>query len=783
MSQSTVETEVEYIPPELCSRRSWTEPAAAGPGPTIKLVPIERKRPVSEAGLVRGNVVLTGSVHPQIRSQVNSDYDDDEVTTVRYSALTCEPSMFRKQQFALRQNLYIKPRRTELLITVPLCDESGTALGRTLTSIFANIQYISSRKRVKKWKRNGWKRCVVCILANGRSRLSEEAKAALTLIGLWQPALAVRDVQGKDVLAHLFEYTTRVRLRGGTIHPVPECLQTPVQMILCLNERHQGPRDCGRWLSEAIMPELDPRMCVFVPAGTMPSVDAIYRLWERLDLHPRCGGAVGRTEMGASLLTWALNPLAAAYGVHLKLAGVLDNPFQSFLGFAPAFPTQLSVFRCQQEVRESQNRTPGSLEAASVRDESESIAWGNHKSDRRRWAFDIFSHRWKRDRLDYVRKAKAHVQASPSIDAYIVERQHYMQDRVVFVMDSWSNVQNIEGGFRKLKFAALLIYSCLNLVVSWFAIGNTSLIFFFINHYFTSDSIIGRHGPATETGLLMLYTFLLTISVLCALTYRPQSSRLRIIRTFIIAGWMLLAAYILVAIIVVGFKTTRPALHILSNTPTDFREWFGELRFFLAILPLVAIYAIWLLTSLLFLDPWIIFAASIEYVLCILAHVNFINITTFMYTISSASEERKGVDGGMPIPTNYVVRPGNKVHLEFSSDDDDLNKAYDASLTQFLGPPDPNSARLLSKECESTPRVYPDKVVLAWALSNILLCAVILNTIPSVKEGLAVNDLQNMKRGPSTTYLLVIFWLICCFEGVKFMGAILFIIKEVIYFF
>jgi hypothetical protein len=63
--------------------------------------------------------------------------------------------------------------------------------------------------------------------------------------------------------------------------------------------------------------------------------------------------------------------------------------------------------------------------------------------------------------------------------------------------------------------------------------------------------------------------------------------------------------------------------------------------------------------------------------------------------------------------------------------------------------------------------VYPDKVVLAWALSNILLCAVILNTIPSVK-GLAGNDLENMNRSPSTTYLLVILWLIGSFEGITF---------------
>ncbi|KAL4997879.1 chitin synthase-domain-containing protein [Aspergillus recurvatus] len=779
MNRSTVDTEVEYIPPELCSRRSWTKPAAAGP--TIELVPIERKRPVPEADLVWGNVVLAGPVHPQIRSQISDDHDDDEFTTVRYSAVTCEPSMFRRERFTLRQSLYINPRRTELLITVPLCDESGTDLGRTLTSIFANIQYISSQKGVKTWKRQGWKRCVVCILADGRGRLSDEAKAALILLGLWQPALAVRDVQGKDVLAHLFEYTTRVRLRGGTIHPLPECLQTPVQMILCLNERHQGPENCGRWLSEAIMPELDPRMCVFVPAGVMPSVDAIYRLWERLDLHPRCGGAVGRTEMGASLLTWALNPLAAARGVHLKLAGALDSPLQSFLGFAPALPTKLSIFRCQQEMAENQGRTPEGLEAAFVRDGPKSTAWDSHVSDRRLWAFDILSRYWNRYRLDYVCKARAHVQAPPSIDAYIVDRQHHMQDRIIFVMNLWTSVQNIKGSFRKLRFAALLLYSSLDLLVSWFAIGNTFLIFFFINHYFTSESIIGRHGPATEAALSTLYTFLLMISVLCALTYQPQTKRLRIIRTLITTGWVLLAAYILAAIVVVAIRATQPTLPRLINNPKDISEWFGKLRFFIAILPLAAIYAMWLLTSLIFLDPWIILAASIQYVLCTLAHVNFFDIFTFMYTNPSVSRQHEAVAGETLTPTSYFVLR-NRVRIDLP-DEEDLNKAYDASLMQFLDRPDPKSARLPLVENQCIQRAYPDRVVLAWALSNMLLCAVILNTTPSVKAGLAGSDLQNINTGLRTAYLLVVFWLIGCLEGIKFMGAILFVMKEGIYFF
>ncbi|RDW90060.1 uncharacterized protein DSM5745_01835 [Aspergillus mulundensis] len=779
MEQDSFDADVEFIPPELCSRRTWTEPVTAGP--TTELVPVERPRPAPEADLIYGNVVVTGPVHSKIRGKVSDD--EEEFATVRYSALTCEPAMFEKERFTLRQKLYISPRRTELLITVPLCGKSGTDLGRTLTSIFANIQFICDQK-AKMWKRRGWKKCVVCILADGRSRLTDEAKAALSLLGLWQPALAVHDVGGKKVLAHLFEHTTRVRLRGGTIHPVPEYLETPVQMILCLNESRQGMEDCDRWLTEAIMPELDPRMCVFVPAGVMPSSDAIYRLWERLDLHPRCWGAVGRTDMGASVLTWALNPLAAAHGMQLKLQGLLDNPLQSFMGFAPVLPIQLSIFRCKQEMVKCEETSPGDLEDGSIRARSMPSAWHSCISDRRRWAFGVLSQYRSRYRLDYVCKAKAHVPA-PSFREYLIRRQNYMQDRVTFVINALSTMRSIAGIFRKFKFMILLVYLCLELIFSWFAIGNTFLVFFFINHYFTSESIIGQHGSGTETAILTLYSFLLAISTLCGLSHQPRSRRLGVVRALITAGWMLLAVYLLAAIIVVAVKTTKPTFHDMMDAGMGFHGWFSELRFFIAILPLVAIYAIWLLTSLLFLDPWIVLTASIQHVLCILVHVNFMNISAFMYTGTSASElgqQDASKDEKAP-PTNYSFDHRGRIKVN-SDNDEDLDNAY-VRIMQDLEDrkgQDLQAAKLPpSSECGQG--VYPEKVVIGWAWSNLVLCAVILNTLPSVRHDSAGDELRNINTGASTLYLLIVFWALGCLEAVKFCGALLYIIKEAIYFF
>ncbi|KAL4909749.1 hypothetical protein BDW74DRAFT_43258 [Aspergillus multicolor] len=777
MERDSMDADVEFIPPELCSRRTWSEPVAAGP--TTELVPVERPRAPPDADLVHGNVVLSGPVHSKIRGQLSND--EEESATVRYSALTCEPAMFRKERFTLRQKLYISPRRTELLITVSLCDESGVNLGRTLTSIFANIQFICDQK-AKMWKRRGWKKCVVCILADGRSRLTDEARAALALLGLWQPALAMSDVGGKKVLAHLFEHTTHVRLREGTIHPVPEYLETPVQMILCLNESHQGIDHCDRWLTEAIIPELDPRMCVFVPAGAMPSSDAIYRLWERLDLHPRCWGAVGRTDLGASLLAWALNPLAAAHGMHLKLRGLLDCPLQSFMGFAPVLPTQLSIFRCQQETVKRKELSQDDLEDGSIRARPMPSVWDSFIPERRRWAFGILSHYRSLYRLDYVRKARIHVPA-PTFGEYMVDRQNCMQDRITFVINALSTMHSIAGMSRKLKFATLLLYLCLDLIVSWFSIGNTFLVFFFINHYFTSELIIGQHSSGTETAILTLYSFLLAISAACALSHRPQSRRLVVVRALITTGWMLLAVYILAALIVVAVKTTQPTFYSILDCEAGFNDWFSEQRFFMAIVPLFAIFAMWFLASLVFLDPWIILAVSLQYIPCILTHVNFMNISAFMYTEASASElGRHHASYEKSPPTGYFSNPTGRVVIN-SDNDEDIDNAYIRIMQDLENPPNREAAKPPPEDDEYGQAVYPEKVVLAWALSNLLLCAVILNTLPSVKNGPAENNLRNINTEASTLYLLIVFWALGCLEAVKFLGALLYLVKEAIYFF
>jgi hypothetical protein len=84
-------------------------------------------------------------------------------------------------------------------------------------------------------------------------------------------------------------------------------------------------------------------------------------------------------------------------------------------------------------------------------------------------------------------------------------------------------------------------------------------------------------------------------------------------------------------------------------------------------------------------------------------------------------------------------------------------------------------------EMRKTRGAYPEKVILAWALSNLLLCAVVLNTIPYIETGLAGSGLDNIDSGLSTSFLFVIFCLVGSLEAVKFVGTLWFVIKEAVY--
>ena len=98
---------------------------------------------------------------------------------------------------------------------------------------------------------------VVCIVADGRKKIHPRVLDCLTILGVYQPGDHMkRSVNGKEVTAHLFEYTTSFAIDPDLHFKYPDKGIVPTQIIFCLKERNQKKINSHRWFFNAFAPLL-----------------------------------------------------------------------------------------------------------------------------------------------------------------------------------------------------------------------------------------------------------------------------------------------------------------------------------------------------------------------------------------------------------------------------------------------------------------------------------------------------------------------------------------------
>lgn len=68
-----------------------------------------------------------------------------------------------------------------------------------------NVAHLCSRSRSKTWNGEGWKKVVVCIVADGRKKCDPRVLNVLECLGVYQEGVAKNIVNEKPVQAHLYE--------------------------------------------------------------------------------------------------------------------------------------------------------------------------------------------------------------------------------------------------------------------------------------------------------------------------------------------------------------------------------------------------------------------------------------------------------------------------------------------------------------------------------------------------------------------------------------------------
>ncbi|KAG8830026.1 Chitin synthase, class 2 [Serendipita sp. 399] len=537
-----------YPPPSVGGRYG-----APSPQPTVSSVDAGwRKRQTIKRGktkrvkLTKGNFISEYPVPTAVLNATESKWKNATNTTefshMRYTAATVDPDEFEPDSgWKLRQVLYNRP--TELLIAVTSYNEDKILYSRTLHGVMVNIRDICKTKQ----RIPGWQRITVALIVDGLEPMDKSVLDILATVGVYQDGIMKKQIDGKDTVAHIFEYTTQISIDATPSLVLPHGDDTnnlvPVQIILVIKAKNQKKINSHRWLFNAIGRQLQPEVCVLIDAGTKPGHKSIFHLWDAFYNDPNLGGACGEIHAMLKGGKKLLNPLVAAQNFEYKMSNILDKPLESSFGYVSVLPGAFSAYRYRAiQGRPLDQYFHGDHSMADRLGKKGIYGMGIFTknmflAEDRILCFELVAKENAQWTLTYVKPSKAETDVPESAAELIGQRRRWLNGSfaasVYALWNFFSIYKSSHGMIRMFFFHLQALYNLFNLLFTWFALANLWLTFSII-----IDLLADQHqsspffmfGTATVTGyanltLKWIYLAFLALQFVLALGNRPKGER------------------------------------------------------------------------------------------------------------------------------------------------------------------------------------------------------------------------------------------------------------------
>ncbi|KAG5636727.1 Chitin synthase, class 1 [Sphagnurus paluster] len=518
-----------------------------------------RQRQAMKRGIVRkvkltkGHFIAEYPVPTAVKNAIEPVYAANTTTEfshMRYTAATCDPDDFTEANgYSLRTKMY--NRETEILIAVTSYNEDKTMYARTLHGVMMNIRDICKTKQSKFWRKDAeeglpnWQKITVALVVDGLDEMDKSVLDILATVGLYQDGIMKKQVDGKDTVAHIFEYTTQLSVDHKPQLVLPQendpLNLVPVQIILIIKAKNQKKINSHRWLFNAVGRMLNPEICVLIDAGTRPGHKSIYYLWEAFHNDRHLGGCCGEIHAMLKGGKKLLNPLVAAQNFEYKMSNILDKPLESSFGYVSVLPGAFSAYR----YRAIQGRP---LEQYFHGDHSLAA----RKAEDRILCFELVAKKHEKWTLTYVKPSKAETDVPENAAELIGQRRRWLNGSfaasVYSLVNFYKIYQSDHGVIRLFFFHIQALFNAVQLFFTWFSLANLWLTFSIIIDLLPSQGIvIGGHVIVIHwinQGLKWLYLSCLALQFVLALGNRPKGERAAYSATLWI--YAILSVYLLV---------------------------------------------------------------------------------------------------------------------------------------------------------------------------------------------------------------------------------------------
>ncbi|KXN83665.1 Chitin synthase 1 [Leucoagaricus sp. SymC.cos] len=752
--------------------------------------------------LTHGNFIAEYPVPTPIHNAVEAKWKNvntTEFSHMRYTAATVDPDEFTEANgWSLRTKLY--NRDTEILIAVTSYNEDKTLYARTLHGVMLNIRDICKTKQSKYWRRHaeegtpGWQKITVALIVDGLEPMDKTVLDILATVGVYQDGIMKKQVDGKDTVAHIFEYTTQLSVDATPQLVLPREGDpnnlVPVQIIFVLKAKNQKKINSHRWLFNAIGKILNPEICVLIDAGTKPGHKSIYYLWEAFYNDPHLGGCCGEIHAMIKGGKKLLNPLVAAQNFEYKMSNILDKPLESSFGYVSVLPGAFSAYRFRAILGRPLEQYFHGDHSLADRLGPKGIYGMNiftknmFLAEDRILCFELVAKAKDRWTLTYVKPSKAETDVPESAPELIGQRRRWLNGSFaasVYALVNFFRLYKSGHGIIRMFFFHLQgLYNIFSLIFSWFALANMWLTFSIIIDLLPSQHIIlfGTEAVTHWVNLALKWVYLsfLALQFILALGNRPKGERTAYVATLWVFG--ILAVYLLVC----SFWLTIKAF---QNIPNELKgKSQGEIiaSFFkppvgALIAAMVSTFGIYFIASFLYRDPWHMFSSFLQYLCLAPSFTNVLNVYAFC-NLHDVSWGTKGSDKAEALPSvsSSKTKDADAPVVEDTTKiQEDVDAAFKETVTRAI-------TKLETKEEIEKPtmddqnKTFRTRLVAAWMLSNAGLAIAIenINGLPSDN----IQEDEDKLRQKQNIYFGVILYSTFGLSAVRFIGCLYYFVKR-----
>ncbi|KAK4051051.1 Chitin synthase, class 3 [Microbotryomycetes sp. JL201] len=716
--------------------------------------------------LTQGNLVLDCAIPTRLAGFLPRKGDDEFMLT-RYTAVTCGPEDFDKHNYTLRPTIY--NRQTELLVVITLYNEDEKLFCRTLHGIMKNIAHLCKRKKSQTWGEDGWKKVVVCIVADGRKAIHPRILDCLSALGVYQEGLATNQIDSETVQAHVYEYTAQMSISPDLKFKGLEKGIVPTQIMFCLKEKNAKKLNSHRWALQAFAPQLDPNIVMLIDVGTKPGDKSLYHLWKAFDLNSNVGGACGEiVTMKGKWWLGLLNPLVAAQNFEYKISNILDKPTESIFGYITVLPGAFSAYRYIALKNDELGHGPlaSYFKGETLAGYDADVFTSNmYLAEDRILCWELVAKRGHNWVLKFVKSAQGETDVPDTIHEFISQRRRWLNGSFFASFYALTHTFQLLGtkhSRRKLVVLFLqAIYNVVLLLFAWFGIANY-WIFTMILTTSLEDPTFKLTGIKYANALVQnAYIGTIIACFILSMGNRPKAAKWKYMVVMILlaleTAYLIGAAIFCVVKAVGGMAESAVMAQIVIS--------------------LMSTYGCYVLASLIAMDPWHLVTSMGQYLLFAPIYINLLNIFAFcnLHDFSWGTKEQTTNEIDLGI-TKKVGK--DTVDMTLPSDQADIDVAYDRSLhnlktTPMIVPP-PLSAKAKIEAIADFYASVRTNVLMAWVLSNAVLVSVV------VAGDISTTFTKKGGNGRTQIYLVLVLVFVAVMSLIRFIGSTAFVIDRAV---